>query len=136
VAPRHTATAARVFLGYAAVYVVQTARTRRQLGRLVRPLIVIGGLRAFLGLLDHLTGETWLLRWREHPCASRLSGTFVNPDHVAAWLAMLVALGLGWVASRTRSSARPPTHHVSRDSPTGARAVDCVRVGENIEPDP
>ncbi|HEX9818215.1 MAG TPA: O-antigen ligase family protein [Methylomirabilota bacterium] len=111
VAPRHTAAAARVFLGYAAVYflVVQTVRTRRQLGRLVRTLLVIGGLMAFLGLLDYLTGETWLLRWREHPFASRLSGTFVNPDHFAAWLAMLVALGLGWVASRAPEQRRAPS---------------------------
>ena len=111
VAPRHTAAAARVFLGYAAVYflVVQTVRTRRQLGRLVRALLVIGGLMAFLGLIDYLTGETWLLRWREHPFASRLSGTFVNPDHFAAWLAMLVALGLGWVASRTPEQRRTPS---------------------------
>jgi tetratricopeptide (TPR) repeat protein len=102
VAPRQTAAAALVFVGYAAVYflVVQTVGTRRQVGRLVRTLIVVGGLMAFLGLLDYLTGETWLLRWREHPFAARLSGTFVNPDHFAAWLAMLIALGLGWMASR------------------------------------
>jgi tetratricopeptide (TPR) repeat protein/O-antigen ligase len=108
VAPRQTAVSALIFAGYAAVYflVVQLVGTRRQVGRLVRTLIVVGGLIAFLGLLDYLTGETWLLRWREHPFAGRLSGTFVNPDHFAAWLAMLIALGLGWMASRG-SVARP-----------------------------
>jgi tetratricopeptide (TPR) repeat protein len=108
VAPRHTATAALIFAGYAAVYflVAQTVRTRRHVGRLVRTLLVIGGLLAFLGLLDYLTGETWLLRWREHPFGARLSATFVNPDHFAAWLAMLVALGLGFLASRTPDQRR------------------------------
>jgi len=111
VAPRHTAAAALIFVGYVAVYglVVQTFRTRRQVGRLVRVLLLVGGLMAFLGLLDYLTGETWLLRWREHPFGARLSGTFVNPDHFAAWLAMLIALGLGWMASRAPELHRSPS---------------------------
>jgi tetratricopeptide (TPR) repeat protein len=111
VTPRHTLTALLIFAGYAAVYflVVQTVRTRRQIGRLVRTLLVVGGLMAFLGLLDYLTGETWLLRWREHPFGARLSGTFVNPDHFAAWLAMLIALGLGWMASRSPGQRRAPS---------------------------
>jgi tetratricopeptide (TPR) repeat protein len=111
VAPRRTVGALLIFAGYAAVYflVTQTVRTRRQVGRLVRALLVIGGLLAFLGLLDHLTGETWLLRWREHPYVARLSATFVNPDHFAAWLAMLVALGLGWMAARASGGRRGPS---------------------------
>ena len=111
VAPRHTAAAALIFVGYVAVYglVVQTIRTRRQVGRLVWALLLVGGLMAFLGLLDYLTGETWLLRWREHPFGARLSGTFVNPDHFAAWLAMLIALGLGWMASRAPEPRRSPS---------------------------
>ncbi|HEX2442281.1 MAG TPA: O-antigen ligase family protein [Methylomirabilota bacterium] len=103
VAPRHTLAAALLFVVYALVYLLlmQTLRTRRQLGGLVRGLLMLGGLMAFVGLLDYLTGEIWLARWREHPFASRLSGTFVNPDHFAAWLAMLIALGLGWMVSRS-----------------------------------
>jgi tetratricopeptide (TPR) repeat protein/O-antigen ligase len=109
VAPRHTALAALTFIGYAAVYalVVQTVRTRRQIGRLVRALLLIGGLVAFLGLVDYLTGESGLARFRGNAFPARVSGTFVNPDHFAAWLAMLVALGLGWMASRARERRGP-----------------------------
>ena len=111
VAPRRTATALLIFAGYAAVYflVTQTVRTRRQVGRLVRALLATGAFLAFLGLLDHLTGETWLLRWREHPFAARLSATFVNPDHFAAWLVMLMALGLGWLTGRASGGRRGPS---------------------------
>jgi tetratricopeptide (TPR) repeat protein/O-antigen ligase len=111
VAPRRTVVALLIFAGYAAVYflVTQTVRTRGQVGRLVRSLLVTGGLLAFLGLLDYLAGGTWLLRWREHPFVARLSGTFVNPDHFAAWLAMLVALGLGWMAARAAGGRRGPS---------------------------
>jgi tetratricopeptide (TPR) repeat protein len=102
VTPRQTLNSALIFLGYVAVYylVVNVVRTRRDVGRLVRLLLTVGGLMAFLGLVDHLTGETWLLSWRDHPYAGRLSATFVNPDHLATWLAMLIPLGLGWLAAR------------------------------------
>ena len=95
VTPRQTLASGLVFVGYAAVYLllVQTVRTRRQLGFFVRLLLTVGGVMAFLGLLDYLTGETWLLAWRDHPFTGRLSGTFVNPDHFAAWLTMLILLG-------------------------------------------
>ena len=50
---------------------------------------------AFLGLLDYLSREAWLLRWRNTPATGRLSGTFANPDHFGAWLTMLIFLGIG-----------------------------------------
>ena len=75
----------------------------------MRLLLTVGGVMAFLGLLDYLTGETWLLAWRDHPFTGRLSGTFVNPDHFAAWLTMLILLGLGWLVARTSSQRRGPS---------------------------
>ena len=103
VTPSQTLNSALIFLGYVAVYylVVNVVRTRRDIGRLVRLLLGVGGIMAFLALIDHLAGDTWLLSWRPHPYAGRLSGTFVNPDHFATWLAMLIPLGLGWLAART-----------------------------------
>ena len=81
--PRHGVLSVLVFAGYAAVYflVVQTVRTRRQLGRLVRTLLTTGAALAFLGILDYMTGDRWLPAFRHHPFGGRLSGTFVNPDH-------------------------------------------------------
>jgi hypothetical protein len=109
VAPRDTATAALTFVGYAAVYslVVQVVRTRRHVGRLVRTLLLIGGLMAFVGLVDYFTGASALARWRGHAFPARVSGTFANPDHFAAWLAMLIALGsAGWPRAGAAIGAR------------------------------
>lgn len=104
VAPAHTARSLVLLLTYAGVYVlvVNLIRTRRELNRLVATLLILGGGLAFLGLLDYLTREIWLLRWRESPHTGRLSGTFVNPDHFASWLTMLILLGLGYVVARGR----------------------------------
>jgi tetratricopeptide (TPR) repeat protein/O-antigen ligase len=106
--PRHGVVSVLVFAGYAAVYflVVQTVRTRRHLGRLARTLLLTGAALAFLGIVDYMVGERWLLAWRQHPFGGRLSGTFTNPDHFAAWLAMLMALGLGWVVARSPGRRR------------------------------
>jgi tetratricopeptide (TPR) repeat protein/O-antigen ligase len=105
VAPAHTARSLLVLLTYASAYllVVNVIRTREQLGRLVGTLVAFGGLLAFLSLLDYLTGNAWLLTWRDRPLGGRLAGTFSNPDHFAAWLAMVICLGLGWLAGRRPS---------------------------------
>ena len=108
VKPTQTLESLLLFLLYASVYylVVHLVRTRRQVGRLVRMLLVLGGLLAFLGLLDYLTGEAWLLAWRDHPYGGRLAATFVNPDHFASYLAMLICLGSGWLVARGRGDGR------------------------------
>lgn len=90
VAPAQTLRSLLLLVLYAAIYylVVHHMRTRRQVTRLVRALLALGGLVAFLGLLE-------------------LSAIFVNPDHFAAWLAMLICLGVGWLAAgrETRRAA-------------------------------
>src|SRR5262249_49746982 len=102
VAPHHTARSLGVLLTYAAVYVlvVNVIRTRHQLERLVISLVTFGGVLAFLALVDNLAGEARLLQWRDTPLAGRVAGTFSNPDHFAAWLSMLICLGLGALAAR------------------------------------
>jgi len=106
VSPAQTARSFRLFLAYAAVYVlvVNLARTRRDLERLLRTLLLVGGTVSFLALLDYLAGHAWLLGWGEPAARTRLSGAFVNPDHFAAWLEMLICLGLGGMLARSRAS--------------------------------
>ena len=104
VSPSQTARSFRLFLTYAAVYVlvVNLVRTRLGLDRLLRMLLLLGGVVSFLALLDYLAGRAWLLGWGEPAERSRLSGAFVNPDHFAAWLEMLICLGIGYVLARAR----------------------------------
>ncbi len=94
-----------LFLTYVAVYVlvVNLARTRRQIDRLVRTLLLLGGVLAFLSLLDYLVGEAWVFRWRDFPFSRRVSGPFINADHFAAWLVTLVCLGSGYLLARSRA---------------------------------
>ena len=111
VSPHQGLVSVLVFAGYAAVYllVVQLVRTRRQVSRLVRALLLVGAFMALVGLFDYMTGGTWVPIPREQPSIGRLSATFVNPDHFAAWLAMLIALGLGWLVARSPGRRRAPS---------------------------
>ncbi|MBI4634804.1 MAG: O-antigen ligase family protein [Candidatus Rokubacteria bacterium] len=104
VSPAQTLQSLLLMLTYAGAYVlvVNQIRTRRQLDGLVRVLLLLGGLLAFVGLIGYLSGEAWLVPWHDAPLSGRLSGTFVNPDHFATWLAVLVCLGLGYLAARSR----------------------------------
>jgi tetratricopeptide (TPR) repeat protein/O-antigen ligase len=105
-APSHTTSALLVFLTYAGAYVlvIHLIRTRPQLDRLVTTLLILGGLLAFLGLLDYLVRDVWLLWWRNTAGTGRLSGTFANPDHFGAWLTMLIFLGIGALLARRGSA--------------------------------
>jgi tetratricopeptide (TPR) repeat protein len=105
----HTIDALRIFLSYVGAYVlvIHLVRTRAQLERLVGTLLALGGALAFLGLLDYLARDAWLLRWRSAPATGRLSATFANPDHFGAWLSMLILLGIGYLLARPgRTSGR------------------------------
>ena len=110
-APSHTISALLVFLTYAGAYllVIQLIRTRAQLERLVSTLLILGGVLAFFGLLDYLAHDAWLLQWRSTPATGRLSGTFANPDHFGAWLAMLIFLGIGYLLARRGPGGGSPS---------------------------
>lgn len=108
VSPGDTARALLLFLTYAAVYalVVNLVRTRREVERLLRLLLAGGGVLAFASIIDFLSREAWLFRWREGRLGARLAGPFPNPDHWASWLVMLVCLGLGYLAARRGRAGR------------------------------
>lgn len=107
--PRQTLASTLLFACYTGVYylVVHAFTTREDLGRLARVLVTFGGFLGFFGLVDYLSGETWLLAWREFPDRHRLAATWGNPDHMAAWFAMTTLLGLGWLAGRAAEGRRP-----------------------------
>jgi tetratricopeptide (TPR) repeat protein len=107
VSPGDTTRALLLFLTYVGVYVVvvNVVRRRADVERLVRTLLVTGGVVAFASLVDFLAREDWIFRWREERLNARLTGPFANPDHCATWLLMLVCLGVGYLAAR-RGQAR------------------------------
>jgi len=104
--PRQTLESLILLLAYAGLYVVLvvTIRRRRQLEWLIRALILCGSVLAFAGLLDFLGGSRWFEWWNEGD-RGRVTATFVNPDHFANWLIMIMCLAGGYLAARGWTSA-------------------------------
>ena len=125
-APASTRDAVGLFLTYAAVYflVVNQFRERVQIDRLVRFLLVLGSLLAFYGLLDYLSGGHGVFGWKKLSYAGRVTGTFVNPDHFAAWLAMLIPLSIGFLLSTKTPSPAKKTPFGFNDDSLPARLLD------------
>ena len=119
VSPYQTARSLLLFLSYVGVYVlvVNLIQRRHELDRLVSVLLLAGAVLAFLSIVDFLLREAWLFNWRPGPFGSRLTGPFVNPDHWATWMVMLICLGLGHLAGRRGSRQ----HRGSRTLSTPAR---------------
>lgn len=105
VAPTLTRESLVLFLAYASVYfaTVHILRRRVDIERFTYVLTGFGALLALAGIVDYLHGEPLIIQWRDKPVTlGRVAGPFVNPDHFATWLAMILFLGIGALLSRRR----------------------------------
>ena len=91
----------RVGLGLGAFVVVAGypwADRRRVFERVVLTLFASGALVATLGLVGQVAGNGNVLWVTDVPALpARASGPFVNPNHFATWLELLIPLGLVYV---------------------------------------
>lgn len=104
IAPGVTLGSAVLLLAYIAVYVVvvNVFRRRRQIEALVRAIVVFGSALAIVALVDYFTYD--VVRWRDGP--RRAVATFVNADHFAAWINMVLFLALGYLLARGWEGSR------------------------------
>jgi len=96
-----------LFCVYAGVFylVVSSLRSRLQMNRFLTGVSAFAAFVAFYGLLEFLSGNQSIFGYKAY-ASGRLRGTFVNPDHFAAYLAMAIpmmaALLVGVGARRRR----------------------------------
>lgn len=77
-------------------------RDERLLTRLVPTLVIGASALAALGLLAEAVGNGWVLWVTDEPTMDdRISGPFVNPNHFAAWLTMVIPLAVAYAVSLT-----------------------------------
>ena len=92
------------------------------LGRLMLTLIAGGALLAGLALVEHVAGNGDVLWVTGIPVASgRASGPFVNPNHFAGWLEMIVPLALVYAWSLARRVRRQLVRAVETGRGIGVR---------------
>jgi hypothetical protein len=78
-------------------------RTREQVDRLVRVIMAMGFLLAIFGIVQYFTWNGKLYWVRELTQGGNPFGPYVNRNHFAGYMEMVVPLTLGYVVSSTRS---------------------------------
>ncbi|MGH8436472.1 MAG: O-antigen ligase family protein [Pseudomonas sp.] len=84
-------------LGYSLLFllVVSLFHTRKRLSLLLGTLVVSGTLQAFWGAFMTLSGVEWLLVGPKTSYLGDATGTFVNRNHLAGYLELTLACGIG-----------------------------------------
>lgn len=75
--------------------VVSLFHTRKRLSLLLGTLVVSGTLQAFFGAFMTLSGVEWLLVEPKTSYVGDATGTFVNRNHLAGYLELTLACGIG-----------------------------------------
>ncbi|RLA93672.1 MAG: hypothetical protein DRG25_04080, partial [Deltaproteobacteria bacterium] len=97
------------FLAYIGVFflIVNTVRSKEQIQRLVIAIIIVGAVIAFLGIMQMVSRTDkiyWF--WKSHYKTGGYFGPYVNPNHFASYLEMVIPLALGFLISRQKPHFR------------------------------
>ena len=88
-------------LCYALVFfvVVNTVRKREHLLWIVVALIAVGSFEALYGLLQYLSGHQHIWSYKKEVGRDCVTGTYINRNHLAGYLEMVIPLAIGLVVS-------------------------------------
>ncbi len=96
--------AAYALIGLVAALAMRTRRDRRTLAI---ALATIGGLQALYGCAEYLSGNQHIFRYAKRYFLDEATGTFINRNHFAGYLAMSLPLALALVLGRDRPGGDP-----------------------------
>lgn len=94
-------------IGYTLLYclVLMEFNSRKKLTLLLMVLVISGTLQAFYGSLIRLSGSEWVLFGPRSDYGARgvaTSGTFLNRNHLAGYLEMTIACGVGLMLAQRK----------------------------------
>jgi O-antigen ligase len=81
--------------------IINTIRSRNQIMRLVIAIIIAGTIVAFLGIIQMVSRTDkiyWF--WQSHYKTGGYFGPYVNPNHFAGYLEMVIPLTLGFLITK------------------------------------
>lgn len=77
-------------------------KTRKQIQVVVAGLLLLGVFEGLYGMVQSVSGEPHILWWKKLYYQEVASGTFINRNHLAAFLSMVICLGVGYAWSLKR----------------------------------
>jgi putative inorganic carbon (HCO3(-)) transporter len=102
------------FLAYAIIFflIVNTIRTRKQINRLLYAIIVVGFLVSLYGLIQFVSGQHFIY---SHKMKSFwVHGTFVNKNHFAGYIEMVILLTFGMLFTRFEKRGSSPLRKIEQ----------------------
>lgn len=81
--------------------------SRRQIQRVILGLLILGLFESVYGLFQMVSGEPYILWWEKAYCVDVATGTFINRNHLAGFLSMLVCLGVGYIWALGKEEGKP-----------------------------
>ena len=101
-----TKTAFLKVLTYALIFFVfiNNIQNERQLHRIVVSIIIIGSFIALYGLIEYLTGHQMIFLYQKKYYTDCVTGTFINRNHFAGYMEMVIPLSLGFLLATKVSS--------------------------------
>jgi len=118
--PYATKTMLLKVLGYLAVFylIINNLSGRKQLSRLVWAIILLGFFEAVYGAVEYFSGHQHIFSFKKVYYIDSLTGTFINRNHLAGYLGMVIPLCLAlFCALRYQSSF----NHRSPDAQTSEK---------------
>ena len=71
--------------------------SRKQIQRVILGLLILGLFESVYGLIQLVSIEPHILWWKKVYSPEVASGTFINRNHLAGFLSMVICLGVGYI---------------------------------------
>ena len=80
--------------------------TRKQIRLIIEGLLVLGVFEALYGMVQLFPGYNGLLWWEKTVSAGVATGSFIDRNHLAGFLSMIICLGVGYFWAMVREGKR------------------------------
>jgi O-antigen ligase len=102
------------FLAYFAVFllIINNIRSPRQIRRIVFIIIAVGLFESLYGLIEYFSGRYQIFFYKKQSFS--VSGTFVNKNHFAGYMEMVIPLTFGVLFSRLEERSHVPLKKIVR----------------------
>ncbi len=86
--------------------VIEHFRDSHKTDKLIAALLVIGTFQAFYGLLEYLSGHQHIFFFKKKYNLESATGTFINPNHFAGFLEMILPVAFGMFFYKLKQSEK------------------------------
>ena len=89
-----------------AAFLVALLHDQGSVAGLFPVLLGVGAMEAFYGIIEYLSGRNSIFLYAKRFYLDSVTGTYINRNHFAGLMVMLLPVGLAWLLARRREAGR------------------------------